>query len=190
MVTTRSMAHDTRHATRVRHTNRKAICHGDLFTRKSTPAGNPHLQCSASHSTHGDRNLTKLQRTGIAAAPLDWLPDVIRTHCQTVINRYEEVISQADENVVLDGVRHAFNLVKAQACMLATLFIPAIQDFLLPELKNAWRSVRRKRRGLVEDVGNSHSMSRVHEAVVEVKMMIMFFEDLIKDVVDHCKIPE
>ena len=115
---------------------------------------------------------------------------MITTHCQTVIERYEEVISQADDNVVLDGVRHAFSLVKAQACMLATLFIPAIQDFLLPELKDAWHSVLLKRKGLVEDVGSSHSMSRVHEAAGEVNMMIMFFEDLIKDVVDHCKIPK
>ena len=74
--------------------------------------------------------------------------------------------------------------------MLATLFIPAIQDFLLPELKDAWHSVLLKRKGLVEDVGSSHSMSRVHEAVGEVNMMIVFCEDLIKDVVDHCKIPE
>jgi hypothetical protein len=161
-----------------------------LFTRKSTPAGKPHRQFSASHITQDDPNLTRLQRTGIAAAPLDWLPDVIRTHCQIVIERYEEVISQADENVVLDGVRHAFNLVKAQACMLATLFIPAIQDFLLPELKNAWHSILLKRGGLVEDVESSRSMSRVHEAGGEVNMIIMFFEDLIKDVVDHCKIPE
>ena len=106
MVTTRSMAHDTRHATRPSHKNRKTICYGDLCTYKSTPAGKPHLRFSASHITHHDPNLTKLQRTGITAAPLDWLPDVIRTHCQTVIERYEEVISQTDENVVLDGVRH------------------------------------------------------------------------------------
>jgi hypothetical protein len=137
MVTTRSMAHNTRHVTRPSRKNRAAVCYGDLLTCKSTAAGKPDLRFSASHITHHDPNFTKLHRTGITAAPLDWLPDVIRTHCLTVIERYEEVISQADENVVLDGVRHAFNLVKAQACMLATLFIPAIQDFLLPDIKNA-----------------------------------------------------
>jgi hypothetical protein len=30
-----------------------------------------------------------------------------------VVERYEEVISKADENIVLDGVRNAFVLVKA-----------------------------------------------------------------------------
>jgi hypothetical protein len=184
MVTTRSMAHDTRHAIRVCHTNQKAVCHRDLFTRESTPAGNTHLQCSASHSTHDDPNLTKLQRTGINTAPLDWLPDVIRTHCQNAIERYEEVTSKADEDIALDGVRRASNLVKAQACMLATLSIPAIQEFLLPELKNSWHGVLRKREALVD----SHSISRIDEAVGGIDMITMFFEDLIKDVVDHCKI--
>jgi hypothetical protein len=101
-----------------------------------------------------------------------------------VVERYEELISKADESIVLDGVRRAFNLVKAQACMLATLFIPAIQEFLLPEMKNAWHSVLRKREGMV----GSYSMSRVHESAGEIDMTIMFFEDLIKDVVDNCKI--
>jgi hypothetical protein len=178
------MAHGTRHATRFCHTNRKETCYGDPFTRKSSPAGKPHLQFSASHSTHDDPNLTKLQRTGINAAPLDWLPDVIIAHCQMVVEKYEELISKADENIVLDGVRCAFNLVKAQACMLATLFIPAIQEFLLPELKNAWHGVLKKREGLVD----SQSIPRIDEAVGEIDMIIMLFEDLIKDVVDHCKI--
>jgi hypothetical protein len=31
-------------------------------------------------------------------------------------------------------------------------------------------------------------MSRVHEAAGEIDMTTMFFEDLIKDLVDHCKI--
>jgi len=184
MVTTRSMAHNTRHTIIPSRKNRAAVCYGDPLTCKPTPAGKPHLRFSASHITHHDPNLTKLHRTAITAAPLDWLPDVVRTHCQTVIERYEEGISQADEDVVLDGVRHAFNLFKAQACMLAKLFIPAIQDFLLPELKNAWHSVLRKREGMV----GSYIMSRVHEAAGEIDMTIMFFEDLIKDVVDHCKI--
>jgi hypothetical protein len=185
-ITTRSMAQDTRHATRACHTNRKAVCHGDLLTRKSSPARKPHLQFSALHSTHDDPNLTMLQRTGINAAPLDWLPEIIVTHCQTVIERYEELISKADEDIVLDGVRRAFNLVKAQACMLATLSIPAIQEFLLPELRNARHNVLRNHKGLA----TSHNVSRVDEAVEEVDMAIMFFEDLIKDVVDHCKILE
>jgi hypothetical protein len=144
------------------------------------------LQFSASHSTHDDPKLTKLQRTGINAAPLDWLPEIIVTHCQIIIERYEELISKVDENVVLDGVRRAFNLVKAQACMLATLFIPAIQEFLLPVLKNTWHNVLRKHKGLAA----SHSIPRVDEAVREMDMTITFFEDLIKDVVDHCKIPD
>jgi hypothetical protein len=101
-----------------------------------------------------------------------------------VVERYEELISKADENIVLDGVRRAFNLVKAQACMLATLFIPAIQEFLLPELKKAWHSVLK----ICEGLAASHSMSHVDEAVEEMDTTIMFFEDLIKDVVDHCKI--
>ena len=184
MVTTRSMAQDTRHATKAYHVDRKAVCHEHLFTRKPSPTGKQHLQFSASHSTHDDPNLTKLQRTGINAAPLDWLPDVIIAHCQIVVERYEELISKADENIVLDGVRRAFNLVKAQACMLATLFIPAIQEFLLPELKNAWHGVLKIREGLAA----SHSMLHVDEAVEEMDMTTMFFEDLIKDVVDHCKI--
>jgi len=184
MVTTRSMAHDTQHATRACHTNRKAVCQGVLFTRKSSPAGKPHLQFSASHSTHDDPNLTRLQRTGINAAPLDWLPDVVIAHCQMVVERYEELISKADESIVLDGVRRAFNLVKAQACMLATLFIPAVQEFLLPEPKNAWQNVLEKYKRLAA----SHSITRVDEAVEEMEMAIMFFEDLVKDVVGHCKI--
>jgi hypothetical protein len=138
----------------------------------------------ASHRTHDDPDLTKLHRTGITAAPLDWLPDVIRTHCQIIVERYEEAISKADEDIVLDGVRRAFNLVKAQACMLATLFIPAIHKFLLPELKKAWHGVLKKREGLV----GSHSMSRVNGAAGEIDVTILFFEDLIKDLVDHCKI--
>jgi hypothetical protein len=101
--------------------NKATVCYGDLFTCKSTPAGKPHLQFSASHSTHDDQNLTKLQRTGINATPLDWLSDVIVAHCQMVVERYEELISKADEGIVLDGVRRAFNLVKAQACMLGTM---------------------------------------------------------------------
>jgi hypothetical protein len=101
-----------------------------------------------------------------------------------VVERYEELISKADENIVLDGVRRAFNLVKAQACMLATLFVPAIQDFLLPELRKAWHGVLKIREGLAASPG----MSRVDEAVEEMDMTIMFFEDLVKDVVDHCKI--
>lgn len=103
-----------------------------------------------------------------------------------VVEKYEELISKADEDIVLDGVRRAFNLVKAQACMLATLFIPAIQEFLLPELKKAWHSVLKKREGLV----GSHSMSRVNEAAGEIDVTMLFFENLIKDVVDHCKIPD
>jgi hypothetical protein len=184
MVTTRSMAQDTRHATKAYHVDREAVCHEHLFTRKPSPTGKQHLQFSASHSTHDDPNFTKLQRTGINAGPLDWLPDVITAHCQMVVERYEELISKADENIVLDGVRRAFKLVKAQACMLATLFIPAIQEFLLPELKKAWHRVLKTREGLAA----SHSMSHVDEVVEEMDMTIMFFEDLIKDVVDHCKI--
>jgi hypothetical protein len=165
---------------------------GKLFvTEICSPAGLPLLQnhtykISASDRTHDDPNLTKLHHTGITAASLDWLPDVIRTHCKMVVERYEEVISKADENIVLDGVRRAFNLVKAQACMLATLSIPAIHKFLLPELKKAWHGVLKKRDGLV----GSHSMSRVNEAAREIDVTILFFEDLIKDVMDHCKISD
>jgi hypothetical protein len=54
----------------------------------------------------------------------------------------------------------------------------------MPELKNSWHGVLRKREGLVDP----HSMSRIDEAVGEMDMIIMFFEDLIKDVVDHYKI--
>jgi hypothetical protein len=54
----------------------------------------------------------------------------------------------------------------------------------MPELKNSWHGVLRKREGLVDSLG----MSRIDEAVGEIDMMIVFFEDLIKDVVDHCKI--
>ena len=162
-----------------------------FVTKICSLAGLPFLQnhahkVSTSHRADDDPNLTKLHRTGITAAPLDWLPDVIRTRCQMVVERYEEAISKADENIVLDGVRRAFNLVKAQTCMLATLFVPAIQKFLLPELRNARHNVLIKHKGLAA----SHSMSRVDEAVEEVDMTIMFFEDLIKDVPDHCKIPD
>jgi hypothetical protein len=44
VVTTRSMAHDRRYATGHSHKNRKAVCHGNLFTRRSTPAAKPYLQ--------------------------------------------------------------------------------------------------------------------------------------------------
>jgi hypothetical protein len=89
-----------------------------------------------------------------------------------VVKRYEEVISKADESVVLDGVRNAFILVKAQARMLATPFIPAIREFLLPELENAWHSVLEEHEGLVD----SHTMSRVNEAVGDINTKILFFE--------------
>jgi len=72
--------------------------------------------------------------------------------------------------------------------MLATLFIHVIHDFLLPELKNAWRSAHSECERLIEDVRDSHSISRVGEAVGETKTTIPIFKYLPKDVVDHCKI--
>jgi hypothetical protein len=81
-------------------------------------------------------------------------------------------LSTRSESVVLDGVRNAFILVKAQARMLATPFIPAIREFLLPELENAWHSVLEEHEGLVD----SHTMSRVNEAVGEINTKILFFE--------------
>lgn len=124
----------------------------------------------------------------MSATPLNWLPDVTIMRCQTVVEMYEKVISKVDENVVLDGVRRALNRVKTQTCTLATLFIPAIQDFLLPELEDAWRSAHSERERLIWDVRNSHSISRVDEAVVEIKTTIPIFEYLSKDVLNHCRI--
>ena len=43
MVTTRIMAHGRRYLTRRSRKNRKAVCHGDPFTRRSTPAAKPYL---------------------------------------------------------------------------------------------------------------------------------------------------
>jgi hypothetical protein len=124
----------------------------------------------------------------MSAAPLDWLPDAVTMCCQTVVEIYGKVISKVHKNIVLDGVRRASNRVKTQTCTLATLFVPAIQDFLLPELKDAWRSAHSECERLIEDVGNSHSISRVDEAVLEIKTTILIFEYLAKGVVNHCRI--
>jgi hypothetical protein len=50
------------------------------------------------------------------------------------------------------------------------------------------RSAHSECERLIEDVENSPSISRVDEAVVEIKTTILIFEYLPKDVVDHCKI--
>jgi hypothetical protein len=88
----------------------------------------------------------------MSAIPLNWLPDLTKMRCQTVVEMYENVISKVDENVVLDGVRRAFNRVNTQTCTLVTLFIPAIQDFLLPELEDAWHSAHSECERLIWDV--------------------------------------
>jgi hypothetical protein len=72
--------------------------------------------------------------------------------------------------------------------MLATLFIPAIQDFLLPALKDTWRVVLEKRQDLDKAARGADNTARAMEAMEEIDKAIMFFEDLIEDVVDHYKI--
>lgn len=141
MVTTRSMMHHARNDARPRRFHQVGSSLKRPHTRKSYPARPSHPQCSASRIValqqcrEHESNLTKLQRTGIVATPVDWLPDIIRLECRVVVERYERHVSEIDDTVDLDSVRHAFVLVKAQARNLATLFIPAIQQFLLPKLE-------------------------------------------------------
>jgi hypothetical protein len=104
------------------------------------------------------------------------------------MERYEQHVSEIDDSVDLDRVRRAFVLVKAQARTLATLFVPDIRKFLLPELEGTRQAVLKKWRDLDTAAGDIDNTARVVEAMEEIDKAIMFFENLMQDVVDHCKI--
>jgi hypothetical protein len=163
-------------------------------TRESYSAKPSHPQCSASQNLAlqqcrvNESNLTKLQRTGIVAAPVDWLPDIIKFECGVVMERYEQHVSEIDDSVDLDRVRRAFVLVRAQARTLATLFVPDIREFLLPRLEGTRQAVLKKWRDLDAAAGGIDDTARVVEAIEEIGKAIMFFDNLMQDVVDHCKI--
>lgn len=104
------------------------------------------------------------------------------------MERYEQHVSEFDDSVDLDRVKRAFVLVRAQARTLATLFVPDIQQFLLPELEGTRQAVLKKRRDLDTAAGGINNTARAVEAMEEVDKAIMFFKNLIEDVVEHCKI--
>jgi hypothetical protein len=104
------------------------------------------------------------------------------------VERYERHVSEIDDTVDLDSVRRAFVLVKAQARNLATLFIPAIQQFLLPKLEGTWQTVLEKRRDLDTAAGGFSNTTHAVEVMEEKDKTVMFFKNLIEDVVDHCNI--
>jgi hypothetical protein len=104
------------------------------------------------------------------------------------MERYEQHVSEIDDSVDMDRVRRAFVLVKAQARTSTTLFVPNIQQFLLPELDSTRQAVFEKRRDLDTAAGGIDNTARTVEVIEEIDKAIMFFENLMQDVVDHCKI--
>lgn len=194
MVTTRSMTHRARYDAQDRRPHQWNYSLECPHTREPFAARPPHPQCSTSRIVtfqqcrENESNLTKLQRTGIFATPVDWLPDIIRLKCGVVMEKYEQHVSGIDDTIDLDSVRRAFVLVKAQARNLATLFIPAIQRFLLPRLKGTRQAVLEKRRDLDTAAGGISNTAHVVEVMEEIDKAIMFFKNLIEDVVDHCNI--
>lgn len=104
------------------------------------------------------------------------------------MERYEQHVSEFDDSVDLDRVRRSFVLVRAQARTLATLFVPDIQQYLLPELEGTRQAVLKKRRDFDTTAGSINNTARAVEAMEEVDKAIMFFKDLIEDVVEHRKI--
>lgn len=104
------------------------------------------------------------------------------------MGRYEQHISEFDDSIDLDRVRRAFVLVKAQARTLATLFIPAIREFLLPQLKGSRQAVLEEVQNQNTAAGGIDNKARAVEVMEEIDKTIMFFNDLIEDVADHCKI--
>jgi len=72
--------------------------------------------------------------------------------------------------------------------MLATLFIPAIQTFLLPALKDTWQRILWGQQDLDKDVARAARMTRVAGTTAKVDEAIKYFENLIEDIRDHCKI--
>jgi hypothetical protein len=105
------------------------------------------------------------------------------------MERYEQHVSEIDDSIDLDRVRRAFVLVKAQARMLATLFISAIRGFLLPAIIDTQCRVLGAEKEATERARDVECTLHADEAVILVEETILFFENLMKDVVDHCKIP-
>ena len=142
MVRTRNMTGQKPYNAVIHRLNRRSSSLKRPHTCKSPPARPSHPQYPASREvTHqecedSESNITRLRRTGISATPVDWLPDIINKECCIVMERYEQYVSEIDDTIDLDSVRRAFVLVKAQACMLATLFIRHIRQFLLPTMKD------------------------------------------------------
>lgn len=91
------------------------------------------------------------------------------------MERDERQVSEIDGSVDLDRVRRAFGLTKAQARMLATLFVPNIQKVLLPELKGTRQAVLKKRRDLDTAAESIDNATRAVGAMEEMNIAIMFF---------------
>lgn len=104
------------------------------------------------------------------------------------MERCERNVSGIDDSVDLDRVRRAFVLIKAQARTLATLFVPDVREFLLPELEGIRQAVLKPWRDLDTAAGDIDNTARVVEAMEEIDRAIMFFKNLMQEVVDHCKI--
>jgi hypothetical protein len=194
MVTTRSMTHRARYDAQRRRPHELNSSFTRPHRREPFAAGPSRPRCPALREVtrqacgNNESNLTKLRRTGISATPVDWLPDIIRFECGVVMERYEQYVSEIDDSVDLDRVRRASVLVKAQACTLATLFVPDIQQFLLPELEGTRQAVFEKWRDLYTAAGGISDTARAVEVMEEIDKVIMFFKNLIEDVADHCDI--
>ena len=192
MVTTRSMKRRARYDAQRRRPyqwNSSLMHLRELFAARPSYQRCPALQ-EITHQACGNNesNLTKLRRTGISATSVDWLPDIIRCECGVVMERYEQNVSEIDDSVDLGRVRRAFMLMKAQARTLATLFVPDIQKFLLPELEGTRQAVLKKWRDLDTVARGIDNTPRIVKAVEEIDEVIMFFKNLIEDVADHCNI--
>jgi hypothetical protein len=195
MVTTWSMTYHARYDAGLRRLDRGGFSLKRPHACEFYPAKPPHLQCPASRKvtlqqcSEHESNLSKLRHSGIVATPVDWLPVIINIKCGVTVERYEQYVSEIDDSIDLDRVRRAFILVKAQARTLATLFIPVIREFLLQAMMNTRCRVLETKGEATESARDVESTVHANDAVVIVEEMILFFEDLIKDVVDHCKIP-
>jgi len=77
--------------------------------------------------------------------------------------------------------------------LIESIFLLKCHDFtpvlyLLAITSRAEHSFHKKREGRVEDIGEVYGMSCVGKAAGEIHTTILFFEDLINDAVDHCRI--
>jgi hypothetical protein len=70
--------------------------------------------------------------------------------------------------------------------MLATLFIPATRQFLLPAMIDTRCRVLETEKEATERARDVESEVYANDAAVMVEETILFFENLMKDVMDHC----